>query len=67
MAIYRNCPECGAALDPGEKCDCYMIAAARSGNARSETQETRSDSIYLSRAGADQRQDQRPRRIIYDH
>ncbi len=19
---YRTCPDCGAALDPGEKCDC---------------------------------------------
>ena len=19
---YRECPHCGAALDPGEKCDC---------------------------------------------
>lgn len=22
MAFYRICPDCGAALDPGEKCDC---------------------------------------------
>lgn len=22
MAYYRECPHCGAALDPGEKCDC---------------------------------------------
>ena len=22
MAYYRICPDCGAALDPGEKCDC---------------------------------------------
>ena len=22
MAYYRTCPECGAALDPGEMCDC---------------------------------------------
>jgi len=22
MAYYRPCPVCGAALDPGERCDC---------------------------------------------
>lgn len=22
MAQYRTCPDCGAKLDPGEKCDC---------------------------------------------
>ena len=22
MAYYRTCPDCGAALDPGESCDC---------------------------------------------
>lgn len=22
MSYYRICPKCGAALDPGEKCDC---------------------------------------------
>ena len=22
MAYYKTCPECGATLDPGEKCDC---------------------------------------------
>lgn len=22
MAYYRTCPDCGAALDPEEKCDC---------------------------------------------
>ncbi len=23
---YRICPECGAALDPGERCDCQAEA-----------------------------------------
>ena len=22
MAFYKKCPNCGANLDPGEKCDC---------------------------------------------
>jgi hypothetical protein len=22
MPFYHTCPECGAALDPGERCDC---------------------------------------------
>lgn len=22
MAYYRTCPDCGAHLDPGERCDC---------------------------------------------
>jgi hypothetical protein len=24
MAYYHICPECGAALDPEEKCDCQL-------------------------------------------
>lgn len=26
MAYYRTCPDCGAALDPGEKCNCQEEA-----------------------------------------
>ena len=35
MSYYRVCPLCGAALDPGERCDCneYQNAATR-GNLR---------------------------------
>lgn len=24
MSYYRICPNCGANLDPGERCDCYQ-------------------------------------------
>ena len=27
MAYYKTCPDCGAALDPGEICDCREKAA----------------------------------------
>ena len=27
MSYYRECPICGAALDPGEQCDCKKEAA----------------------------------------
>lgn len=23
--MYRECPRCGAALDPGEQCDCELL------------------------------------------
>lgn len=23
MSYYRTCPDCGANLDPGERCDCH--------------------------------------------
>lgn len=26
MSAYRVCGECGAALDPGERCDCLPVA-----------------------------------------
>ena len=30
MSYYRTCIYCGAALDPGEKCDCGQKETARS-------------------------------------
>ena len=34
MSYYRTCPDCGAALDPGERCDCQddKKAAANAAN-----------------------------------
>ena len=29
MSAYRICEECGAALDPGERCDCFSAAPPR--------------------------------------
>lgn len=26
MAYYNTCPDCGALLDPGEKCDCIKLS-----------------------------------------
>lgn len=26
MSYYKTCPVCGAALDPGEKCECEQTA-----------------------------------------
>lgn len=30
--FYRTCPVCGAALDPGEKCDCTDEKAQKEAN-----------------------------------
>ena len=32
MAVYRICPYCGAALDPGERCDCREDTGERKEN-----------------------------------
>ena len=29
MSFYNTCPNCGANLDPGEKCDCLEIENER--------------------------------------
>lgn len=35
MAYYKTCPECGAALDPGEICDCKEKAVLDAANIQS--------------------------------
>ena len=37
MSYFNKCPDCGAHLDPGEKCDCEKENAPAAGTA--ETQE----------------------------
>lgn len=34
MAEYRVCPDCGANLDPGERCDCTKRSAPDAANIR---------------------------------
>ena len=34
MSYYRECPECGASLDPGERCDCKKKEACTGGAAQ---------------------------------
>lgn len=41
MSYYRLCPCCGAALDPGERCDCKdekkaVVSAANTDNGKAE-------------------------------
>ena len=37
MSYYRECPECGASLDPGEKCDCKKKEACTDGAAQTSS------------------------------
>lgn len=37
---YKTCPECGAHLDPGEKCDCLKEAKKRAGYLSNNMQTT---------------------------
>ena len=43
MSYFRTCPHCGAALDPGERCDCEEQAtkAREEGNANEQSTEGR--------------------------
>lgn len=41
MPYYRTCPDCGAHLDPGERCDCHDDITDKEDyiNARNENQD----------------------------
>ena len=48
MAYYKTCPECGAALDPGEICDCKEKAALDAANIRGGRVEQESGKLSYS-------------------
>lgn len=52
MAYYRVCPDCGAHLDPGERCDC------RDQNNKEKT----NDQTGLRQV---QKRDQNPKKKLY--
>lgn len=61
MAFYRVCSSCGAALDPGERCDCQNIEKAapvlqhRNGQkVESELSDPHSTSNFNKRLGGNQ-------------
>ena len=39
--MYRVCPMCGAALDPGEQCDCQDTAGRKEDDTNEQAQEIR--------------------------
>lgn len=47
MSYYRTCPICGAALDPGERCDCRSEGESR----MSHESEKKAAPVFLHRGG----------------
>ena len=49
MAYYRTCPDCGAALDPGESCDCnrrsFQATPIREMNKKEKKQEEKNRGV----------------------
>lgn len=45
MSYYRTCDYCGAALDPGERCDCEKEKAARPAGTETNGKANRSINI----------------------
>ena len=39
MSYYRTCPSCGAALDPGERCDCQRKGKEKAAQGATNTQD----------------------------
>ena len=53
MAFYRTCPDCGASLDPGERCDCTDKAEQEGGaqSAKADQAGTRKARLLDRKAG----------------
>ena len=55
MSYYRTCPDCGAALDPCEVCDCQdkkeaaPVLQHRNGKAEQKSHELQSSALSLSK------------------
>ena len=47
--FYKECPICGAALDPGEKCDCQKENGLPDANQNSPKQDAKSRSVSIAR------------------
>lgn len=48
----RRCPDCGAYLDPGERCDCHSIEkAASSADTLKAAKEIKANTIYHNLGG----------------
>ena len=58
---YRTCPNCGAALDPGERCDCHEPSTNREGAtsepARNQNK-TAADATNIDDGRAEQKSDE---------
>ena len=62
MAYYRSCPDCGAALDPGEHCDCRKNSSQKVITATAEKKPTVRPKINPPRYT----RGRRPERRIFD-
>lgn len=51
MSYFRECPLCGAHLDPGERCDCGDRERAAGPEAWQEEQDNRKPASALARSG----------------
>lgn len=45
---YKKCPDCGANLDPGERCDCEQKAAPGGGTPRAATMQDHMELLNIS-------------------